>query len=252
MARTARRPPSPGRLATLVTALAALLLATPTAAEPTPFRITYLLTSDGSEIGEVEQVLEPTGPGRWRFVSRVEPSGILAALVGGTIAETTELTLAGTRLRPLHYRFQRRGLGLDRDVTVRFDWASGRVQNEVNGSRWSMRVPDTALDKHSLVLTVAADLRSGTLAPSYPVADGGRLKTYSYERLDSERLVTPLGVYDTIKLRRLRPGRQPATLFWHAPALDHLPVRIERLDDEGRVLRMALSRYTTPGRERRP
>ncbi len=111
-----------------------------------------------------------------------------------------------------------------------------------------MRVPDDALDKHSLVLAVSADLRDGRLASSYPVADGGRLKTYTFERLGDERLVTPLGVHDTIKLRRERPGGRPATLFWHAPALDHLPVRIERRDGEGRVLRMSLVRYE-PGRD---
>ena len=227
----------------LAAACAALLLAAAALAEPRPFRLTYLLTSDGSEIAEVEQVLESTAPGRWRFSSRVEPSGILATLIGGTISEVTDLEQSAARLRPLSYRFERRGLGLDRDVTVRFDWARGRVQNEVNDDRWSMRVPDEALDKHSLVLAVSSDLGAGTLAASYPVADGGRLKTYSYQRLAEERVVTPLGVVETVKLRRERPGGRPATLFWHAPAFDHLPVRIERRDGEGRVLRMALTRY---------
>ncbi len=223
----------------------ALLLATVAVAETRPFRLAYLLTSDDSEIAEVEQVLEPTGPGRWRFSSRVEPSGILATLVGGTIREVTELEQSGARLRPLDYRFERHGLGRDREVTVHFDWARGRVVNEVNDDRWSMRVPDETLDKHALVLAVSADLGAGTLAASYPVADGGRLKTYTFERLAEERLVTPLGVVDTVKLRRVRPGGRPATLFWHAPDFDHLPVRIERRDGEGRVLRMALTRFST-------
>ena len=224
-------------------ACAVLLVAGAASAAPRPFSLAYLLTSDGSEIAEVEQVFEPAGSGQWRFSSRVEPSGILATLVGGTIHEVTELEEREARLRPRNYRFERRGLGLDRDVTVRFDWTRGRVENLVNDDRWTMRVPPDALDKHSLVLTVSRDLAAGTLAANYPVADGGRLKTYSFQRLGAERLVTPLGVVDTVKLRRERPGGRPATLFWHAPAYDHLPVRIERRDAEGRVLRMALTRY---------
>lgn len=244
-ARAAALPPPIVRAA----ACAVLLVASGVAAgAPRPFNLAYLLTSDGNEIAEVEQVFEPTGPGRWRFSSRVEPSGILATLVGGTIREVTELEKAEARLRPLSYLFERRGLARDRDVTVRFDWARGRVENVVNDDRWTMRVPHDALDKHSLVLAVSADLAAGTLAASYPVADGGRLKTYSFQRLGDERVVTPLGVLDTVKLRRERPGGRPATLFWHAPAYDHLPVRIERRDDGGRVLRMALTRYD-PGRD---
>ena len=232
-----------------VVACVALLVAGATAAAPRPFSLAYLLTSDGSEIAEVEQVFEPAGDGRWRFTSRVEPSGILATLVGGTIREVTELEEHVARLRPTSYLFERRGLARDRDVTVRFDWKRGRVENVVNDDRWTMRVPQDALDKHSLVLAVSADLEAGTLADSYPVADGGRLKTYSFQRLGDERLVTPLGVLDTVKLRRERPGGRPATLFWHAPAYAHLPVRIERRDGEGRVLRMALTRIDT-GRTR--
>lgn len=212
-------------------------------ADPEPFRVSYRLTSDGTEIAEVVQTLLPTGPGRWRFESQVIPAGFLTALVSGRIEEATELEQANGRLRPLSYRFQRRGLGRDRDVHVRFDWPQGQVHNEVNGSRWSMAVPDDTLDKHALVLAVTADLRAERLAAAYPVADGGQLKTYLHERVGDERLTTGLGRLDTVKVRRIRPGRQHNTLFWHAPALDHIPVRIERLDGDGRRLRLSLTRY---------
>lgn len=212
-------------------------------ADPEPFRLSYRLTSDGTEIGEVEQTLRSTGPQRWRFESRVNPAGFLTSLVTGRIEEVTELEQAGERLRPLSYRFRRHGLGRDRDVRVRFDWPRHQVHNEVNGSRWSMAVPDDALDKHALVLAVTADLRADRLAAAYPVADGGQLKTYLHQRAGSERLTTELGQFDTVKVRRIRPGRQRDTLFWHAPALDHIPVRIERLDGDGRRLRLNLIRY---------
>jgi hypothetical protein len=212
-------------------------------AAPEPFRLSYRLTSDGTEIAEVVQTLRATGPQRWRFESRVDPAGFLTALVTGRIEEVTELEQAGAGLRPLSYRFRRRGLGRDRDVRVRFDWPRQQVHNEVNGSRWSMAVPDDTLDKHALVLAVTADLRADRLAAAYPVADGGKLKTYQYQRAGSERLTTDLGRFDTVKLRRIHPGRQRDTLFWHAPALDHIPVRIERLDGDGRRLRLELIRY---------
>jgi len=239
---TARGPRPPIRLTTLlVLALSALVSAPFASADPDPLRLSYQLTSDGSKIAQVVQTLNPVGPGRWRFQSKVIPAGILVSLVSGRIEETTELEGIDDRLRPLSYSFKRRGLGRNRDVTVRFDWSRKRAYNDVNGSRWSMAIPDNALDKHSLMLAVTADLRADSLAPAYPVADGGRLKTYRHERVGEERLTTPLGVLDTIKLRRVRPGRQQDTLFWHAPTLDFFPVRIERRDRNGRRLRMTLT-----------
>ena len=169
---------------------------------------------------------------------------MLTSLVSGRIEEITELEHRNGRLRPLSYHFQRRGLARDRDVNVRFDWDRLRAYNEVNGDTWSMAIPDDALDKHSLILAVSTDLRADRLAAAYPVADGGRLKTYTHQRAGEERLSTPLGWLDTLKLRRVRPGRQRDTLFWHAPGLDFVPVRIERRDRGGRLLRMTMTSYS--------
>jgi hypothetical protein len=229
--------------ATLTLGLCAFLFTSATLAAPDPFRVSYRLTSNGSDIAEVVQTLDATGPDRWRFSSQVTPAGMLTSLVSGRIEEITELEHLDGRLRPSSYRFQRRGLARDRDVSVRFDWDRLRAYNEVNGDRWSMAIPDDALDKHSLVLAVSADLNADRLAETYPVADGGRLKTYTHQRAGEERLSTPFGWLDTIKLRRVRPGRQRDTLFWHAPELDFVPVRIERRDRGGRLLRMTLTSY---------
>ena len=236
--------PSFSRAAALTLGLCAMVVIAVANADQDPFRLSYRLTSNGSEIAEVVQTLDAMEPGRWRFRSQVIPAGMLTSLVSGRIEEITELEHLKGRVRPLSYRFQRRGLARDRDVSVRFDWDRLRAYNEVNGDRWSMAIPDDALDKHSLVLAVSADLRADRLAAAYPVADGGRLKTYTHQRAGEERLSTPLGWLDTIKLRRIRPGRQRDTLFWHAPELDFVPVRIERRDRGGRLLRMTLTSYS--------
>jgi len=207
---------------------------------PAPYRMTFLLTSDGTEIGNLVQSFEPIEENRYRYTSRLEPAGFLISLVSGTIEESTLLERDNGRLRPLSYRFSRVGLGRDREVRIIFDWAAGRARNDVNGEAWSMEIPVDALDKHSLVLAVAADLAAGTLRDEYPVADGGRLKVYAHLRRGEERLETPLGTFDTVMLYRQRTGRKRGTLFWHAPELDYMPVRIERFDKAGRHLELRL------------
>ena len=156
---TARGPhPQSSRVTVLSLGLCALVVMAVANADPDPFRLNYRLTSNGSEIAEVVQTLDATEKGRWRFRSQVIPAGMLTSLVSGRIEEITELEHLDGRLRPRSYRYQRRGLARDRDVSVRFDWDRLRAYNEVNGDRWSMAIPDDALDKHSLVLAVSADL----------------------------------------------------------------------------------------------
>lgn len=239
------RPPVPRDLRRLLL-VAALLLSASVAAAPAPYRMTYRLASDDTTIGELVQTLQRTAAGRWRFRSELNPSGFLVSLVSGRIVEVTELEEHAGRLRPLSYRFERRGLGRNRDVTVEFDWVARRAHNEVNGKRWSMEIPDNAIDKHSLLVRVAVDLAAGRLAAAYPVADGGRLKSYGHARLDDETVTTPLGELRALVIDRTRISRKEkqGTRFWHAPALDHLPVHVERVDDDGRVLVLTLTSYT--------
>lgn len=203
--------------------------------------MTFRLSSDGTEIGELVQTLARHPEGGYDFVSRLIPSGFLVSLVSGTIEERTRLELSGEQLRPLHYRFRRVGLGRDREVDIAFDWTAGRATNTVNGKAWQMELPADALDKHSLVLAVAADLAADALRDAYPVADGGKLKRYGHLERGREQVVTAAGSFATRVLLRQRLGKRVGTLFWHAEALDFLPVRIERKDGDGRRLLLELT-----------
>jgi hypothetical protein len=243
------RPTRPGPAATALACAAAASLAASVAAQPLDdFRASYRLTSDGSEIGHLRQELQTGADGIRRFTSVLDPAGLLITLVSGTITEHSELERSDGRLRPLVYRYSRTGLGRNRDVAIVFDWTARQARNVVNGDAWAMAITAETLDKHGLVLNVAEDLAAGTLRARYPVADGGRLKEYQHDDLGTQTISTPNGTFATRQLRRLRTGKTEGTDFWHAPARAHLPVAVERIDGDGRRLRLELIDFEQPPR----
>lgn len=211
----------------------ALLLNALPAAATEPFTARFELTRNDKPIGELVQQLANAPDGTLLYTSRTTPKGVLAWLLSGTVEERTVLERADGRLRPLRYRHERRGIGPDRTVEIAFDWARQRVRNVIDGDPWLMQTPPDTLDKHALLLVVTEDLYAGSLREAYAVADGGTLKHYRFLRAGTAQVVTPAGRFDTVLLQRRRGDKTTGTDFWHAPRLDYLPVRIERVAANG-------------------
>jgi len=61
---------------------------------------------------------------------------------------------------------------------------------------------------------------------TYSIADGGRLKQYSFKIIAEEKLETSLGVLKTIKLEHKRSNQNGLMFLWCAEELAYLPVKI--------------------------
>ena len=213
--------------------LTLLILAIPVAAATPPYTARYELTRNGSPVGELIQKLTISADGSVVYASRTTPKGVLAWLLAGTVEERTVLERAEGRLRPLNYRHDRLGIGPDRIVEIAFDWDRQRVRNVIDGDPWVMQIAADTFDKHALLLAVSEDLAAGALHEAYPVADGGKLKQYRFINAGTEEIETPAGRFETIVVQRRRGNKTTGTDFWHAPSLGHLPVRVERLLEDG-------------------
>ena len=77
------------------------------------------------------------------------------------------------------------------------------------------------MDKLLYQLAIMHDLQNGRTPASYRIADGGGIKTYSFEKLGEEVVETPLGSFDTIKILRHKPGSSRKYVFWCAPDLEY-------------------------------
>lgn len=155
------------------------------------------------------------------------------------------------RIVPKHYHYQREGLGRDRVAKLDFDWEHNTVTNDVERKVWKMEIPEFALDKLSYQLQLRSDLVNEKPLLEYNIADGGQLKQYRFELLGEENLVTQMGTFATVKVRRIRDREDDDkryTVLWMAKNWDYLLVRLQQNDD-GKSYEIDLSKATLDGEE---
>jgi len=229
-----------------------------------PHRAEYLLSRDGLPFGVMTMELTIDAEGGYRYRAHTVPHAAVALMsqaleLGDVVTQTEESIgrLEGGRFHPREYHFRRQGAEAGRGLDLSFDWGRGRAAMISEGKPWSMEVPAEAQDKLSVLLALRQDLGQESAQdlsqpPSaaqgrrdYPVADGGRLKTYSFRILGRESLPGPEGERDTIALDRSKDGRDLDYRLWLDPRLHLLPVRVER-DEAGSLYVMELTRIEGP------
>jgi hypothetical protein len=203
---------------------------------PESFSVTYVLTKGPLTLAEMTRKLYQNKQGHYVFESYSKPVGYARWFTDSTLLEKTEWIYHGNQLRPLFYSYDRKSSKRERHVHLSFDWEKMRVTNNINNEPWTMKIPEGTLDKLLYHLAVMYDLERGKRALSYQVADGGTLKDFKFIDLGNETIKTPLGTFDTVKLKYT--GKRE-TLLWCAKELAYLPVRMTQ-DDKGISLTMKI------------
>ncbi|GGB89577.1 dehydrogenase [Marinobacterium zhoushanense] len=224
-------------LSTLLISLALSQSGLAQAASLQSFRATYSATLDGSVAISADAVreLKQLEDGSWIFNSSAD--AVLAKQ-----HEESHFTYSDEQIRPLSYLYRREVLGKERRVELEFDWPRQRVKTTVEDKPWHMRIPGNTQDKLSYQLQLRKDLAAGRTELSYSVADGGLLSEYRFKVLGEERVTTPDGDYDAIKVERIRDESSGRTThIWFAPALGYLIVKLYQTESDGREYGLLLN-----------
>lgn len=226
----------------LMLLLLALALPCPAAAPqlPPPFKASYTVASSGLTLGVLERSFGPQGQGRYFFRSQTHATGIVALFRGDKISETSIWRFEDHHIKPLEYVYDHDGGKKERHVKVTFDWHDGIIKNQVGGQSWKMDIVPGVLDKLVYQLALMLDLEAGRRNLTYTIADGGKIKTYTIDRIGQERVQTPLGDFDAVKLQRHKPKSKRRTTLWCAPSLNYLPVKVEYEEKNGRITTAAI------------
>ena len=181
------------------------------AAPPQQVEIVYALARNGMTLAEVTHQLEHDGR-TYRLIEHWKGKGLLA--LKGDATRTSEGTIAADGLRPRKFEDKRTG----RDTRqAQFDPKGATLEQQ---------------DQLSLAWSFAFAPPAKLVAVS--VADGKRVSHYGYEPAGRERVKTPVGEFDALKLvkKRARP-EDKATEIWLAADRQYLPVRILVVDKDG-------------------
>ncbi|MCB1866031.1 MAG: DUF3108 domain-containing protein [Chromatiales bacterium] len=199
------------------------------AVDPVSYRAEYQLVWAGQVVGEAHLEARYDAAGGYEFGAESQAVGMWRWLRDDRIVETSSGHFDAQGLHPAHYVYQHQvGENDKRHVELFFDRDAQSVSNRVAGDEWTMSIPPGTLDKASLQIAVIDGLREGKRSQTFNVADGGRLKQYRFDVVQDALLDTPLGRLDTVVVERRKGTRAVDVVLWCAPALNYLPVRIER------------------------
>lgn len=222
--------------------LSGMLLCPTAQADVTAYKATYASEFDiGIAMsGELTRSLRQTSNGQWLFSTNAE------AMIA-SIKENTSVTFSNDHVVPHTYLYKRKVLGKTREAKLTFDWNNNQVTNDVEKKPWTMQVPDGTQDKLSYQLQMRLDLMSGKKGPfSYQIADGGRLKTYDFNIIGSEKITSPMGEYDAIKVEMDRgTDAKRETYIWYAPALDYMIIKLKQTEPDGKTYALQLKSLET-------
>jgi len=226
----------------LVTALVLLTLPLWLAAQEIPdFSANYAVKLNGLQAGELKRSLVSNKDGTRTFSSETQAKGVFAFFKPDLVKEVSIWQRESNTIRPNSYLYQRTGGKKEKYLSLDFDWQRNRVHIDDHKQPWTLDIQEKTLDKLVYQLSLMSDLSDDKTQFSYLIADGGKIKTYNIDILDTEVITTPLGKIEAIKLIRHRArskGRQ--TILWCAPSLNYLPIKLEHTEKGGSVFTAVL------------
>lgn len=209
--------------------LCVLVAAVGTAAATPPayVEIEFEFTRNGSTLARITERLERSGE-EYQLTETWQGRGLFALL--GSARRVSRGSLTANALRPREFFDERSGRDTAR---AWFDWQTHQVTMQYKGERKTEPMfPDTQ-DRLSFLLALSL-LPGRAQSTSYHIVDGKGLSHHKYQVLGRERLKTPAGEFDTVKVARLSEGdRQETGELWLAAELGYLPVRLLVVQDNG-------------------
>ena len=183
------------------------------AAPPQRVEIGYEIARNGSVLAEVNQRLEHDGR-TYRLTETWKGKGLLA--LRGEANRSSQGTIAADGLRPRKFEDKRSGRDTQR---AEFDPAAKTA---------------TLLRQDQLSFIWSFAFAPPRDAVTASVSDGKRVTSYTYQAAGRERVKTPAGEFDALKLVKRRDNPQDkVTEIWLATDRQYIPVRILVIDKDG-------------------
>jgi Protein of unknown function (DUF3108) len=222
--------------------LSSLALSAAAAAQATPparVEIHYQLLRNGAAMAEVVDRLEHAN-GSYQITETWKGKGGYALL--GRAKRTSEGTLGADGPRPREYMDERSGRDTQR---VSFDWKANTITRRYKGNTRTEPVPPDTQDRLSFLLALSfASPKSQ--AVSFHIADGRGMSRHTYQPAGRERLATPAGEFDALKVTRRHEGSSEGAEIWLATDRSYLPVRIVVVEKDGTRYEHLATRISEP------
>jgi len=198
------------------------------------FRAEFEVRVKGIYVGISTRQLEVT-KNRADYHSTATPGGLAKLFFSDVVTEHSTMERIGSKLKSLSYSYDQIGGKDIKHETVKFDWQQGVIKFTDGGGK-EFPLSEHAYDLLNFQLALMRILQQDNKEFVLDVADYRKLYTYYSRVVGKEKITLPYGELETIKVdsRNREDGKH--FIFWCAPTLDYLPVRIEYTKKPGGVV----------------
>ena len=212
------------------------------AAPATPqgkFEIEFDVTCEGTAVAEVTERLEISGSS-YQMTETSKGKGIYALL--GTAKRTSRGQIKDGVLQPLEFADERTGRDTAR---AWFDYKTQTITMQYSGRKGSEEMPPNSQDRLSFLLQVTL-MPGRTKYMKLSIFDGKGQSRQEYDVGGRERVKTPAGEFDAVKVtRRTEPGKKDSAHLWVAADFG-LPVRLVHVERDGKSCEHVAKRISRP------
>lgn len=213
-------------------------------APPQPFTATYQVLHQGSPLGVARLGLTRDSDGTWTFRSAMKATHGLAALLGGTVSETSRFRWHNGRIESLsydyrlHIAFKRR----QRHVTVNWKADTVTVRTSDDASFTYASQPGL-VERHLLVLALGRAVVAGQTRIALPVAVKDRVKIETFAVRGTTSVKVPAGTFAALHVVRTHDSKGYSV--WYDPGhFGSVPVKLsQRSGGDFTLLLESLRRY---------
>lgn len=194
----------------------------------------YTLEKGPLTVARATTKFYPAGDTAYLYRLHLRTTGLASVFSDNRLRERSRGRITETGYRPTEYYYRRSGGDEPESARVHFDWQQGRV-NSQGSDEWDLAIPDGTLDRVVSPLQLMRDLSvNGEAARemTYRIADDGELKSYDVRIGERETVSVDAGKFEAVRVVRQSEDGDKETRLWCAPALDYLPVKMTRIEDD--------------------
>ncbi|MBR9727250.1 DUF3108 domain-containing protein [Shewanella intestini] len=155
----------------------------------------------------------------------------------------SEFTLEGTKLVPYRYVQKRTGTGSDYEEQTAFLKSENYIHTIYKNDTKKLDYTEELFDPLMVQLQFRMDLAANHRPLSFKMVKEMDIDDYSFRVLGNEKVTLDSGTYDTVKIEVIRDSTKRQTIFWMAPKLAYLPVRLSHFSKGSKQLDIQLANY---------
>ncbi len=191
-----------------------------------PYTATYQFNLNGQISGTATRTLSKQANNHYRY--QFNATAMIA-----NANEVSEFLFDGKKVQSVHYENSKQIFFKTKKATVDFDWLKKQANAQRNGEslQYALTEPST-LDPLNLEIQIRQDLSNKSLLKGkYSLGDAKGLNPLAFELQGTEKITTPYGEIEAIKVSRVHQASDRKTQFWLAKSLNYLPVKVVQIDD---------------------